>query len=1697
MLAGPRVLQPAMLRVVLALALLSAVLVSLVAGPRRAFAASDPGLLISELLANPDGTDSPFEWVELVATKNIDFSVTPYSVVFVNNGIANTQGWKAGGQLTYGFSITSGSVTAGQVVYVGGSSMAPTGTKLRTINTGTTAGDGFGSPNSTGVLGNGTGNADAVGVFNVAITALTNTTVPVDAIFFGSGMGGAVVSGGSAGYELPVNDRYNGGKLQANSFLAPDVVSTQSLIATGTFNPSSGTFTTPRTWANGSPSDTTSLVTIATASTDVAPTVSSTTPASGATGVAVGGNIGVTFSEAVTADNDAFTLACNGLAQSFTRSPASEAATTFTLNPDADLPFNTSCTVTVKASAVRDTDGAPNTLAADYSFGFTTVSDPNGCSVAGSVVSIGSIQGTGNSSPVNGQSRTIQGRVVGDFQGADGLGGFFVQDAGDNNGLSSDGIFVAANTPNVAVGDLVQVSGTVSEQNGLTQLTSATVATCAIANPPTLTPTPIDLPVTSVASFERYESMLVTFPERLYVTDNFQLSRFGELTLSADDRLFQPTNIVDPNDNPASGTSFEGNSNVSGVTALQSANNLRRILLDDGSNTQNPATVPFLNAQNTRRTGDSVVGLTGVLSFGFSVYRLEPTVAPAFEDTNPRPASAPAVGGTLKVASFNVLNYFNDIDAIDEAPGSKDDPADNVCGPQANQECRGADYTVEFERQRAKVVAAIRGLDADIVGLIEIENDGDGATSSIANLVSSLNEGVSAANPYAFVEDPIGYGPDSASALYPGGDDAIKVAFIYKPSRVTPVGPPIASPDPAFENARAPIAQTFRQNSSGAIFTAVMNHFKSKSGTGDGADADQNDGQGNFNASRVAQATALLNFIKSTVIPRAGDPDVLVLGDLNAYTQEDPVDRLRAGVEGLQFTNLIDDGEAYSYSFQAQSGSLDHALASASLLGQVAGVAKWHINADEPVFLDYNVEFKNHPTCPNRSSCRTPDYYQPTPFRSSDHDPVLVGLNLTLPNTPPALSALATYDTGLGANGAEIIDIRGDRAVLTNASDGSVDILDTSDLLNITRIQRISGLAGLNSVAIHPTKDFFLVVAGTSKPAGSPANGVVSAYRLSDGALIAQAEVGIQPDSIDISPDGSYAVIANEAEAPSQGDNGGPGSLSIIDLRGFDPATSNSLSVTALALPSQNGTPGFSTGRTDDIGRLPIDNTPGTLEPESVTFAPDNQYAYVTLQENNGVVRVNLADNSLTFFGVGQTSHPADLVNNDGYAPTGALTAFREPDGIGIVEVNGTRYFVTADEGDTRNGSGASGPRGGRTVSIFNAETGAFIADTGNQLDVAAATYGLYPNDRSNRGGSEPEVLDVVTFGGRAIVAVGLERANAVAFVDITTPALPTVFGLLPTGAAPEGVKLVVRDEILFALTANEGAGTVTVARVPVGPFALTQQYTEDTTLALADLYVIDPDVADTINVIIALDGSAGTIAGIPSTGDGTYAISGTRAQVNTALANLTFTPAPNQNGTFTASITVDDGSNQPVNGTLTLVGIPVNDAPAVSLAANQCIGDKATAGSFILSLADVDNDVNQLTVSALSSNEAVVSAAGINLSGSGANRTATITAIAPGSAVVTLIVSDGAATSEVTITVFNGGNGVDTISGTDGADMIFGGNGNDTLDGKGGSDLLCGGNGDDTLSGGAGADALDGGRGTDTTPDFNAGEGDRRVNVP
>jgi len=568
---------------------------------------------------------------------------------------------------------------------------------------------------------------------------------------------------------------------------------------------------------------------------------------------------------------------------------------------------------------------------------------------------ISAVQGSSDSSPLLGNTVSIEAIVTADLQKTSELSGFFVQQAdadADGNAATSEGVFVAGGTAVVNVGDRVRVTGAVAETFGLTQITATSVSVCA-SGQPLPSATAVALPVSALSSLEAFEGMYVTLPQTLTVSETFGLGRYGEVLLS-NGRLQQPTNVVAP------GTAAQ---------TLQAQNLLNQILLDDGSNVQNPDPeifpAPGLSASNTLRGGDTVAGITGVLSYDFGEYRVLPTTTPAFVHSNPRVASpSTPAGSNLKVASFNVLNFFN---------------GDGLGGGFPTS--RGASTAAEFERQKVKIVNAILGLNVDVIGLTEIENDGYGTYSAIAQLAQALNS-AAGTNVYAYVN--------------PGvnkiGTDEIAVGFIYRSDRVALQGGAAildSSVDPQFiDNKNRPVlAQTFRELASNARVTVAINHLKSKgSDCNDIADPDTGDGQGNCAVTRTTAAQALVNWLQDDPT-HSGDHDYLIIGDLNSYAKEDPI----SAIKSAGYTDLIAQfvgANAYSYVFDGQSGYLDHALASTGLLPQVKGAAEWHINADEPIALDYNVEFK--------SAGQVASFYSSDAYRSSDHDPLIVSLKLVI-----------------------------------------------------------------------------------------------------------------------------------------------------------------------------------------------------------------------------------------------------------------------------------------------------------------------------------------------------------------------------------------------------------------------------------------------------------------------------------------------------------------------------------------------------------------------------------------------------------------------------------------------------------------------------------------------------------------------------
>ncbi|PRF69053.1 endonuclease [Burkholderia multivorans] len=571
---------------------------------------------------------------------------------------------------------------------------------------------------------------------------------------------------------------------------------------------------------------------------------------------------------------------------------------------------------------------------------------PVSANCGGSATPIADIQGPGAPSPLAGQNVSIEAVVTADFGGTDGFGGFFVQQADPqrrNQPGVSEGLFVYAPKARAKAGDLVHVTGKVEEKYGQTQLTlSGAIAVCA--NGQTVTPATLTLPVESPNAFAAYEGMLVRLPQTLTVTDNYELGRYGSVLLS-NGRLRTPTSVVPP----------------SQAQSQIDANARNRLILDDGSNKQNPASVPYpapqLSAANTLRTGYTVRDVQGVLEVRYGAWRVQPVpgaAAPTFDArANPR-TNAPARDphANLRVASFNVLNYFNG----NGLGGGFDDPNN-----------RGAKTYQEFQRQEAKIVSALKALDADVIGLMEIQNNGYGELSAVRQLAAKLGGAWRVVDP-------------GTSRL---GGDAIAVAMIYDSRKVEPVGR--AATLAIDDKNRQPLAQSFRRIGGKQALTIVVNHLKSKN-CPDAAndDLDQGDGQGCWNPTRTRAAAKLADWLAGTPTGVAGQ-GVLLIGDFNSYTYEDPIRLL----ESRGYRNLVSrwiGANAYSYVYNGEAGYLDHALASLPLASHVKAVHEWHINADEPVALQYTLAYK--------SAEQQQTYYAPDAYRSSDHDPVLIDIAL-------------------------------------------------------------------------------------------------------------------------------------------------------------------------------------------------------------------------------------------------------------------------------------------------------------------------------------------------------------------------------------------------------------------------------------------------------------------------------------------------------------------------------------------------------------------------------------------------------------------------------------------------------------------------------------------------------------------------------
>ena len=589
---------------------------------------------------------------------------------------------------------------------------------------------------------------------------------------------------------------------------------------------------------------------------------------------------------------------------------------------------------------------------------------------------IAEIQGTGANTPLAGQEVTTTGVVTAAYP-TGGFNGAYLQTPGsggpnDATPGASDGIFVfSAAAAGLAVGACVTVTGTAKEFNGLTELDKPTItpkADCAPVLPTALTTLPV-----SDADKEQYEGMLVA-PQGTYtITNNYALNQFGQVGLAVGDQpLYQATDVVAPG---AAAAEYE-------------AENLKKyITLDDGSSwdymrntTAQGSPLPYLSQEEPMRTGSQVTFAKPViLDYRFQ-WNYQPTgqIVGATDADDPlttendREAAPPAVGGNLKLAAFNVLNYFTELGEDEDEFKNCPYYADREGDPVTTNFCevRGAWTDAAFEDQKAKLMSAVNGLGSSVVALMEIENSA-GVTwvdrdrdYTLREFVDSLN---AAGGHWAYVPSPV---------VTPATEDVIRTAFIYNPDLVRPVDTSYIQMDSAFANARYPLAQRWQAPKSSTQFVTVANHFKSK-GSGD----DDGTGQGLSNPSREAQARALTSWT-SQMWPAK---PIFLMGDFNAYSKETPV----SIIESAGFTELEKKYEPTSatYQFSGRLGSLDHVFANQSALSLVTGAGVWDINADESIAMQYS-----------RRNYNVTDFYTTSQFASSDHDPVVVGLQVRVPS---------------------------------------------------------------------------------------------------------------------------------------------------------------------------------------------------------------------------------------------------------------------------------------------------------------------------------------------------------------------------------------------------------------------------------------------------------------------------------------------------------------------------------------------------------------------------------------------------------------------------------------------------------------------------------------------------------------------------
>lgn len=576
----------------------------------------------------------------------------------------------------------------------------------------------------------------------------------------------------------------------------------------------------------------------------------------------------------------------------------------------------------------------------------------------GNTTSLHTIQGEGEKSPLEGQVVTTTGVVT-----ALNAAGYFISELSpDDNPATSEGLYIYDRSHTPAIGDYLSIIGKVTEhatpasrpRSYETELSAVSCVKKLGTRPvPTVV---IAWPPDAGVSLEQYEGMTITVPGPLFVTDTSKLGRYGDILVSQNNRLYAATHHHPIGD---------------GAEEADQLNAQNQIAIDDGLPGTYPNETRFpqggLAGENTLRLGYSAPSITGVLRENYGDYRLVPEPGFHFAPTNLRPvAPTRQQQQDLRIAAFNVRNYFHGEQDVDL------------------RGTRGAQTVVDLKRQTAKLVAAIQELDADILGLVEIENEGlDQETGPLSQLLDAVNAGLPTDKHY------VGYdvGVDRL------GNDEIAVAFAYRLSRVSVQkldGTRFGPAELPEHQTRPSVAGLFQDSASGESILAIVNHFKSKRPS---CGSDEHPLSGGCNQVRTEMAQRLNTWL-ATIAANHQVDNILILGDLNAHKHESPITVLQhAG-----FTDLLDNPAVvlsgdYTHVYQGESARLDYLLGSEALVAKVRQALIWHINADEPDVLDYQSRFYE----PGRDFAdQTPKpshLFDAGPYRSSDHDPIIVDFN--------------------------------------------------------------------------------------------------------------------------------------------------------------------------------------------------------------------------------------------------------------------------------------------------------------------------------------------------------------------------------------------------------------------------------------------------------------------------------------------------------------------------------------------------------------------------------------------------------------------------------------------------------------------------------------------------------------------------------